>query len=502
MEETFDIQHHEWEAAPIAIRLLLKKLIEENGHLKSRIIDLEARLSKNSENSHKPPSSDGPAKPNRTQSERTPSGKKAGGQPGHPGHALMRSKKPDYRIRHRVETCGGCGSNLSEQKAGSIQERQVFDLPPIHLVCTAHELETKTCPNCGTHNEAIAPGLLATESGSVIYGPELRSLCVYLIQGQLLPYGRTSDLIHDLCGQRLSVGTLSVWVQKAYTSLASTEQLIAEALIKDHGSVHFDETGIRSDSTNHWLHSASNLQWTHFSFHLKRGIKAMEDIGILPRFRGTAIHDRWESYFGYDACRHGLCGAHLLRDLRFVWEHEEEPWAKEMHGLLVEMNRVVTHMKANNQTLLSVEKVAHWQKKYRRLLQEGFRYHSKITSNQKNQKHHSLLTLVLKRGRKKQRPGKNLLDALDKHQESILLFLKDFSVPFTNNQGERDIRMTKVKLKISGCFRSVEGAKHFCRIRGYLSTARKQGWSLLGAMKSVFLGKPLQPIFGVERVAE
>lgn len=482
----FGIEQEEWEGIPSVIRLFLERVTEENAYLRGRIIELEGRIAKNSTNSHKPPSSDGPGKPVlRTQSERKSSGKKVGGQPGHSGHTLMKSENPDHRMRHRVEQCAGCGADLSTHEAELIKERQVLDLPSIKLVCTAHELETKTCPCCGTQTEVSAPGLLAKESGSVIYGPELRALCVYLMQGQLIPYNRTREVIRDICGHDLSVGTLNGWTEKAYTELASTEERIADALTEDRGSVHFDETGIRTRSVTEWLHSISNAICTFFSVHSKRGSEAMEEIGILPCFRGTAIHDRWESYFGYDGCRHGLCGAHLLRDLRFVWEHEGESWAKKMHRLLIQINKADREMK--------IEKKTYWHKRYNHLLREGFRLHTESTYDPTPG-----FISIQKRGRKKQRPGKNLLDALDKHRMSVLLFLTDPEVPFTNNQAERDVRMTKVKLKISGCFRSTQGAKHFCRIRGYLSTARKQGWSLLDAMKSVFLGNPLQPNFSVQ----
>lgn len=485
--KTIEIGEAEWEAIPGVLRTFLQTVIEENEELRGQVArlnmkveELEARFAKNSGNSHKPPSSDGPKKVMRTQSERTSSGKKVGGQPGHSGHTLMKSKKPDHRIRHRVQRCAGCGGDLSGQEAESIQERQIFDLPPIKMECTAHELEAKTCRCCGTHNEAEAPGLLGTETGAVIYGPGIRALCVYLTQGQLLPYERTREMIKDLCGHQLSVGTLSLWTEKAYLGLASTEELIIEALAQDRGSVHFDETGIRTEGTTHWLHSVSNGLLTYFSSHSKRGTEAMDEIGILSRFCGTAIHDRWESYFGYKGCRHGLCGAHLLRDLRFIWEHEEEPWAKKMHDLLIQMNRADSPIK--------IEKSRYWQKKYCQLLREGFQFHLEKLPTQ---------TIITSRtrGRKKQSPGKNLLDALLKHQKSVLLFLTDSDVPFTNNQAERDIRMTKVKLKISGCFRKAHGAKYFCRIRGYLSTAKKHRWSLLAAISSLFLGRPFQPAF-------
>jgi transposase len=186
-------------------------------------------------------------------------------------------------------------------------------------------MESKICPDCGRTTQADAPGILATEQGSAVYGPELRAFGVYLSQGQLLPYDRTCGLIEDLFGHKISVGTLAGWIHKASVGLFATVENVADALAGDSGSVHFDETGVPCEKKNQWLHSASNDQLTYFAFHPKRGNEAMDDIGILPRFEGTAIHDRWSAYMKYGNCRHGLCGSHLLRDLRFAWEHEGEP---------------------------------------------------------------------------------------------------------------------------------------------------------------------------------
>jgi transposase len=403
----------------------------------------------------------------------------------------MRSN-PDQRVRHPVNQCCGCHRDLSHRKPDEVTERQVLDLPPMKLLCTSHEVETKVCPGCGKVNRAGFPGLLATETGSIIYGPSFRSVCVYFSSTQFIPIDRVEGVVLDLFGQKISEGTLQNWTVKADQGLASTEQAIADGLSNETGVVHFDETGIRVDGDNGWLHSASNESLTHYGFHEKRGGQAMDEIGILPRFRGTAVHDRWESYFSYESCRHGLCGAHLLRDLRFAWEHEEERWAKNMRKLFGKMNTAMKVAKTKGQTRFNAPTIEYWEGRYRRILAQGFEYHEKLS---RRDKRHNPTPAAKKRGRKKQKYGKNLLDALEKHESSVLLFLRDFTVPFTNNQGERDIRMSKVKLKVSGCFRTPEGARRFCRIRGYLSTARKQGQSLLRVIESVFLGSPWQPSF-------
>jgi transposase len=489
MERIPGASQQEWDELPTAFRLYIEFLQKENAELKERVAQLEAQVAKNSTNSHKPPSSDGPAKPPRTSSSRDRSGKKPGGQSGHSGSTLKKRTDPDVRIQHRVGQCSRCNRDLSKQRPDEVVERQVFDLPPMKMQCTAHEAEVKHCPDCGTCNKAAWPEPLASEQGAAIYGPNVRSLVVYLMNDQLIPGLRTSQVLEDLFGQRISSGTLRNWNEKAFFGLEETDRQIADALAQDLGCVNFDETGVRSENKNHWLHSASNEKLTHFEVHAKRGGAAIDDIGILPRFKGTAIHDRWEPYFGYENCRHGLCGAHLIRDLRFVWEAHGERWAKNMKRLLVKMNDAVKVAKARGRRRLNSPTIDYWQGRYRRLLNAGFELHSSLDLRE------GILAKQNSRGRKKQRPGKNLLDALSKHEESVLLFLKDFAVPFTNNQSERDIRMTKVKIKVSGCFRSARGARQFCGIRGYISTAKKQGWNVLEALTSVFHHAPFKPIF-------
>lgn len=488
MEKVPGISQQGWDGLSADDRAFIVFLYKRVMGLEARVVVLEGQLGKNSNNSHKPPSSDGPGKPQRTESERGSSGKKPGGQPGHSGKTLRKLGHPDERVRHQISVCGSCHRDLAGMKPDAVDERQVFDLPPMRIVCTAHEVETKTCPDCGHCNQAAWPGLLAAESGAAIYGINLRACCVYLTQGQIVPYDRAAQFVGDLFGHVISPGTLAAWTSKVSNGLERTGEIIADRLATNPGAVHFDETGLRVHGGNQWLHSVSNAEMTHFSAHAKRGTEATEAIGILPRFEGTAIHDRWEPYFGYGNCRHGLCGAHLFRDLRFVWEQHEEKWAKNMRRVLGKMNAAVNEAKSKGKTRFNAPTVQYWRGRYRRILNMGFEFHRKQDDEE------GVVSLPGTRGRKKQRPGKNLLDALREHERSVLLFLKDFTVPFTNNQAERDIRMTKVKIKVSGCFRSQEGAGHFCRIRGYLSTAKKQGWNLLDAIKSVIHGAPFQPL--------
>jgi len=379
MERIPGVTEEEWLALPVAVRIYIElqdrriaELEARNAALEARVAALEAQLAKNSSNSHKPPSSDGLTKLPRTLSEREKSGRKPGGQGGHSGTTLRKRLNPDSRVRHAVNCCGQCKMDLSNRKPDSVEERQIFDLPALKLECTQHEVETKMCPGCGTDTQAAWPDLLAKEASSAIYGPNLRAFCVYLTAGQFVPFERASQLIEDLFGQNLSRGTIVSWNSKAAMGLLSAENRIATLLADDLGSVHFDETGIRSEGKNCWLHSASNDFLTHYGFHEKRGTKAMEEVGILPRFGGTAIHDRWQSYFDYANCRHGLCGAHLLRDLRFAWEQEGERWAKNIRRLFGKMNMAVKAAKAKGQARFNAPTIKYWEARYRRILQRGF----------------------------------------------------------------------------------------------------------------------------------
>jgi transposase len=488
------VSQAEWDALPLAVRVHIEwqerriaALEAQVAVLTARVAELEARLAKDSSNSHKPPSSDGPGQTPRTQSERTRSGRKPGGQTGHSGNTLMKSQKPDFRVRHQVTACGGCSRDLSNRRPDGVVERQVFDLPPVRIQCTSHEAEVKLCPGCGCRNQAPWPDLLAAESGAALYGPGLRALGVYLTQGQLLPYDRTAELFSDLFGREISTGTLAAWNSKASRELVPTVDRIADALAGRAGAVHFDETGAQVAGRRHWLHSASDARLTHYAVHRKRGLEAIEEIGILPRFRGVACHDRWGPYFHFQLCLHGLCGAHLLRDLRFVFEEQGEKWAGRMRKALQAMSAAVNEARRLGRSRFNRPTLKRLERRYDNAIYGGLALHQGLDKTQGE------LPSPGTRGRKKKRDGKNLVDALEKHRESVLRFLHDFTVPFTNNQGERDIRMTKVKLKISGSFRSLDGARDFCRTRSYLSTGRKQGWNLLEALRAVFLGNPMQP---------
>jgi len=462
-------------AGPEAVVSLVEQLQQAVAALTARVEALESRLRKDSHNSHKPPSSDGLSRGKKPKSLRGQSGKKSGGQAGHPGTTLRPVEKPDERQVHRPSACAHCGGSLEAVLPCASECRQVFDLPPLSLSVTEHEAQTVRCPHCqactsGTFPEGVTQ---ATQ-----YGPGILALGVYLQTYQLLPFARTQELLRDLFGASASQGTLARALTEASERLAPVEEAIRQAI---HHSpvVHFDETGIRAEARLRWLHTASTETCTFYRVHPKRGREAHEVIGILPGLAGTAVHDAYASFLTYEG-GHALCNAHLLRELIAVEEETRSPWASAMILLLQEMKQAVETARVAGATALPSEQIQVLEARYGRILEHGSAAHPPPAPSGR-------------RGRRKQSPSRNLLDRLERHRCAVLAFVYDFAVPFDNNLAERDLRMVKVQQKISGGFRSAEGAENFCRIRGYISTLRKQGLHVLSALQSVFLGSPLVP---------
>ncbi len=453
--------------------------------LTARLNELEDRLAKNSRNSSKPPSSDGSVTKPEPKSLRGRSGKKPGGQKGHPGTTLSLVENPDHVLMHSPEECEGCGRSLAEEAVASDWERrQVVDVPPLALEVSEHRSRRKRCSGCGRSTTAPFPE--EASARGVSYGPRIEALSVYLMEYQLLPYERASELLSDLFGEPApGVGTLHSALRRSFEGLKRTEEEIEEGLSQARVG-HFDETGLRVGGKGIWVHVASTAKLTHYAVHEKRGSEATEEVGILPSFRGVAVHDGWSAYQQYEQCAHALCNAHHLRELTFVEEEHEQEWAGRMKALLWEIEEAIRKEAACGQTHLAPEKMEDFEVRYQELLEAG------LASNPPPER------TTGKRGRPKQSKGKNLVDRLDKHREAVLRFMHDFRVPFDNNQAERDLRMVKVRQKISGSFRTVEGATAFLRIRGYISTLKKQGANVLLALEGVFRGNPFVPTLQAE----
>ena len=449
-------------------------LRQKVGQLEARIKQLEDRLAKNSQNSSKPPSSDGYNKPS-PKSRREKGKRSNGGQKGHLGTTLKKVKTPDHIIDHIASNCNGCGNSLKQAKVVNCETRQVFDIPVLKINVTEHRSHRKCCNNCGAITAGVFPG---EACHSVQYGSHIKSLMVYMSQYQLLPYARLREFFNDLFGQTVSEGTLANVNNQMHNRLEKTEKRIEKLLIKS-SVLHVDETSARVDKKRIWLHVASTRLLTHYGIHAKRGSEAVDAIGLLPNYNGTLVHDHLKSYFKYGK-NHSLCNAHHLRELSFIQERYQCKWAKEMETfLLVTKKRVEARYEETGKTL-SERELKRLYNKYKKIVSQG---RIECPSAEKQ--------TTTQKGRLKQSDARNLLNRLREFGGATLAFMFNPRVPFDNNQAERDIRMTKVKQKVSGCFRSEIGAKIFCRVRGYVSTMKKNGVGILAALYNAFTNKKI-----------
>lgn len=463
---------------PESIVALIAHLEENVRSLEARVKTLEDQLNKNSRNSSKPPSSDGFKKPN-PKSLREKGKRSIGGQKGHPGHTLSMTDKPDHVVVHQLDTCT-CGQGLMDSPVIRSERRQVWDIPPLKMEVTEHQAEIKCCSACGSVNKASFPEEV---TAPVQYGARVKSMTIYLNQYQLLPYDRIQELFHDVFGHGLGQATCVSVNHHLYNQLETMEADIIER-IEESDVVHFDETSMRVEGKNHWLHVASTDQYTHYTVHEKRGKIGMDEASILPTFSGTAVHDAWRPYWGY-SCHHALCNAHHLRELTFVYEQGNQKWAKEMIDLLLEIKQTVDNKRGTTETL-DADEIAVFSRRYDQIIKVGLVEEARLNPPEQ--------ATPKKRGRAKQSKTKNLLDRLQTHRLEVLSFMCDFRIPFDNNKAERDVRMTKVQQKISGTFRSEQGAKTFCRIRGFISTIKKHSLSVMKGIEAALEGKPFLPL--------
>ena len=459
-----------------AIIVLIETIEKEHGNqlqeLSKRLAELENQQAKNSKNSHQPPSTDGFVK--QTKSLRKKSERKVGGQEG---HNLGWQETADIVIKHEMVECKVCGNKLSEVEGEIVEKRQVYDLPVIKVQVTEHQIEKKQCPHCHLVSVSKFPKSIGYW---VQYGENIKGLITYLSQYQLIPSQRVEELMKEVFSCEIRQGTIYNLVQKCHQILEPVEEKIKEQ-IKDSEVTHFDETGTNVNGKGLWMHVSSTESHTLYQVHKKRGREAMDAIGILPKYKGKAVHDGFKSYKDYQ-CSHYLCNAHHLRELTFIHERFNQPWAEEMIDLLCDINDMVKQAKLDNQTALEQSQITAFELKFQKIIDRGYKANPEPVIDPSPQK---------TRGRKKRTKPLNLIHRLDLEREQALGFMHDFTVPFDNNLAERDIRMTKLKLKTSGCFRSLKGADAFARIRGYISTLRKQRLDILDSLINLFRGNPL-----------
>ena len=480
------------------------KLRLEVAHLKERCRELEEKVGKNSQNSSKPPSSDGYQKPNKNsdsqkdssssensessqekpnpKSLRQSSGNKAGGKKGHQGACLKRVDIPDHIKYHTVKQCHCCQASLLEVKPEKIIERQVFEPgKPGECEVTAHMGEVKICP-CGCRNEADFPeGVTA----AVQYGTATQAMAVLLNQQHFVPFLRVSEFFNTVYNMSVSAGSVVNFVARTHENLESTEQVIRDALL-DTPVAGADETGMRAEGSLHWLHIMRDEQWTLYYLSEKRGCEAMDAMGILLTFTGVLVHDHWKPYFTYAAV-HVLCNAHHLRELQGVVDRDDNHLALRMMKLLRLSWHYCKGFKRIGMMLMPSTVRERIEDIYDRILKRALTKEAAYMEKKRQEL-----------GRKKVKNTKayNLFKRLSEFKAETLRYLSDFSIPFDNNGSERDARMAKLKQKISGCFRSDDGGSMFTRIRSYLSSAKKQGMNIFQSLLKAVQNYSNKPLLG------
>ena len=433
----------------------------------------QALLNQNSQNNNEPPPTDTFTKSDEKKSVRLP-----GGQKGHPGSTLRMSESPDEIITYQLHECKYCSESLFGTKVKSYDKRQKLDII-INQKVIEYRSEIKKCPYCGCKNKADFPEITINR---IQYSPKVLAIAVYLHDFQLIPYERISRALQDFFGLKITASTIINAENKCFHNLKGVTNNIKNRLIRED-VISCDETDINLNGRKHHCHVISTEKLTLYFHHRNRGFNAMKKMGVLPKFRGIAVHDFWKPYFKYKNCEHAVCNVHILRELKEISKNGNQEWALEMSGLLLEIKKYIDGIKKLDCNT-EEETIKDFIEKYDSILLKGFEC---------NLPPQDLEIKLSKRGRKAQSDAKNLLDRLSNYKAEVLRFAKDLRVPFGNNQAERDIRMTKVQQKISGAFRTRHGADSFFRIRGYISTLMKNDMSVISSLEAALQGEPPVP---------
>jgi transposase len=472
-DEAVDFCKNNPEVAALII-LEIEKIKQELSEANEEIRRLNDIIYKDSSNSSKPPSSDN--KLNKKVNRKAGGKNSRGAKRGHKGSNLKMVSNPARVEVLEHKECIYCKNDLGSVSAIDTQKRQVYDLPEIKMEVTQYEQHTKLCPCCNSINRPEFPLNL---NSYVQYGESVKSFIAYLNTYQMIPYGRIGEIIEDITDHKISSGTIYNILEDYSNRLKPYEDMIKED-IKKEPVIHCDETGVNVKGRLVWMHTVSTTLRTYYLLHAKRGKDAMDDMNILPGYQGVSVHDHWSPYNKYQ-CMHSFCNAHHLRELNFIMENEKALWAKDMHSLLTKMNIEVHKAKDSDKSSLPASKLRYFSTYYDDICRSALNYYPPPDNPKKT------------RGRIKQSKGKNLLDRFIKYKNEILRFATNFNIPFTNNLAERDLRMIKVKEKISGCFASFKGGEIFARIKGYISTIKKNGRPVLQELRNVLNGKAYVP---------
>jgi len=453
----------------------IQVLRAEVERLTARVAELERQLKTTSRNSSKPPSQDTYAKP-APRSLRRKTGRGQGKQPGTPGASLALVDDPDAVVDHVPPACAGCGEELQTAPGAGMVRRQVHDLPEIVAVVTEHRLHRRRC-GCGVLTTATGP---AEATGPACYGPNVTALAAYLLTYQHLPIARAGELLTELTGMKVSAGWVASVLGRVAPGLAPFAAA-AQAAVQAAAVAHVDETGVRVSGKNWWLHSASTTWLTAYFLHEKRGREAIDAFGVLPGFGGVVVHDGWHPYRTYDLT-HALCNAHHQRELQAAAEnHPGQSWPGALSAVLDELNVAAHTARDLDLDQIPAEVLIPLTRRYGTHVQAGLALHPHNPTGHPQG------------GRPRQTPARRLLDRLGKYRDDVLRFAFDLTVPFTNNQAERDIRMTKTQLKITGGWRTEHGARVWLTVRSYVSTVRKNGLNIITALRDAITGNPWLP---------
>ena len=456
----------------------IEALESQTIEFQARINELESLLNQNIQIHKKPPSTGTfiEKKP-KTGSSRDGNNKCPGGQKGHPGSTLNKVEDPDEIIFHRLHKCKHCGRNIEESEVIGYKTRQEFNIVVMRNV-TEHRAEIKKCPYCNCKNKADFPKSITKP---VQYGITVLTIAIYLRNYQLIPYNRIKNLYEDIFGFKISSDTIIKAEKKLYHKLKGVTNHIKKQLIKED-VINGDETGINIGGQREQCHLISTKKYTYYFHHKSRGFKAMNKMGVLPKYRGIIVHDFWKSYFKYK-CEHALCNVHIQRELKNIYEKYKQEWAKEMSDLLYEIKEQADCARKLG-TKIGEDTIKTFIEKYHLILMKGFEDNPPPEISKDDE---------AKRGIQAQSKARNLLDRLEKYEKEILRFATDLRVPFSNNQAERDLRMITIQQKISGDFRKPKGADVFCRIRGYISTLIKNKMPVIISLHSAIEDVPPYP---------